>query len=335
MTDRSTRDSAFRAAAHSAVVCRPTGLATIRIDGDDAEAFLQGQLSSDVAALAPGKSQWSSYNSAKGRMLASLRLWRGGDGGYGLLLSADLASAMTKRLSMFVLRAKVRLTDRSSTHATIGIGGQSAASAIEATLGPSPGAGDVIDLADRHAALVGLADGRFVLVAEASGAASMAAALAKDATTADEATWRWLSITSGVPLVTAATSDRFVPQMLNWDALQGISFQKGCYPGQEIVARMRYLGRLKERLYGFHVAAPSEPQPGARIYSEAFGPTPCGTVVNAAPAPDGGYALLAVVQIGAIDAGSLALDTEDGPPLVRVALPYTVPEAAPTRSRLG
>ena len=97
MTDLSTRDSAFRAAARSAVVCRLTDLATIHIDGDDAEAFLQGQLSSDVAALAPGKSQWSSYNSAKGRMLASLRLWRERDGGYGLLLSADLASAMAKR----------------------------------------------------------------------------------------------------------------------------------------------------------------------------------------------------------------------------------------------
>ena len=136
-------------------------------------------------------------------------------------------------------------------------------------------------------------------------------------------------------MVTAATSDQFVPQMLNWDALQGISFQKGCYPGQEIVARMRYLGRLKERLYRFHVTAPSEPKPGERIYSEAFGPTPCGTVVNAAPAPDDGYALLAVVQIGAIDAGGLALGAKDGPPLARVELPYAVPEAAPTRSQLG
>ena len=335
MTDDSTRDSGFRAAVRSAVVCRPTGLATIHVDGDDAEAFLQGQLSSDVAALAPGKSQWSSYNSAKGRMLASLRLWRERDGGYGLLLSADLASAMAKRLSMFVLRAKVRLTDRSSTHAPIGVGGQAAAAAIKATLAILPGADEMIDLPDRHATLVGLGDGRFVLVADATGAASMAADLAEEAATADEAIWRWLSITAGVPLVTAATSDQFVPQMLNWDALQGISFQKGCYPGQEIVARMRYLGRLKERLYRFHVAARSEPQPGARIFSEAFGPTPCGTVVNAAPAPDDGYALLAVVQIGAIDAGSLVLDTKDGPPLARVELPYTVPEAAPTRSRLG
>src|SRR5206468_9448792 len=205
MTDHSTRDSAFRAAVQSAVVCRPTRLATIRIDGNDAEAFLQGQLSSDVAALAPGKSQWSSYNSAKGRMLASLRLWREPGGGFGALISADLASVMTKRLSMFVLRAKARITDQSSTHVTIGVGGPLAGAVIKARCAISPGADDVTGLGDHHATLVGLGDGRFVVVAETSAAAAVATDLAGNATPADEAIWHWLSVTAGVPLVTAAT----------------------------------------------------------------------------------------------------------------------------------
>jgi hypothetical protein len=122
--------------------------------------------------------------------------------------------------------------------------------------------------------------------------------------------------------------------MLNWDAVGGISFQKGCYPGQEIVARMRYLGRLKERLYGFHVAADSEPAPGTRLYGSAFGAAPCGTVINAAYAPDGGCALLAVVQIAAVEAGGLMLGGENGPQLTRVALPYGVPENESRRGRL-
>jgi folate-binding protein YgfZ len=138
-----------------------------------------------------------------------------------------------------------------------------------------------------------------------------------------------------VPLITATTTDQFVPQMLNWDALGGISFQKGCYPGQEIVARMRYLGRLKERLYEFHVAAESEPRPGMRLHGSAFGATPCGTVIDAARAPDGGCGLLAVVQIAAVEAGGLTLGAEDGPRLTPVALPYPVPQNESPRGRLA
>lgn len=334
MADPSTPDPAFRALDHSAIVCRATGLAAIRIEGEDAPSFLQGQVSSDVTALGAGKSQWSSYNSPKGRMLASLRLWREGDA-FGALMAADLAPVIAKRLSMFVLRAKVRIADQSSTHAAVGVGGPRAGKAIQAQLGASPDADGIVATADRQATLVGLGRGGFVVLAANAQAAAIADKLENDATPADEAIWRWLSIGAGVPLVTGATSDQFVPQMLNWDAIDGVSFQKGCYPGQEIVARMRYLGKLKERTYGFRVAAAQEPKPGERIYGSAFGATPCGTVVNAAPAPDGGHGLLAVVQISAADAGGLTLGAVDGPALVPVALPYVVAQTAPPRSRIG
>lgn len=333
MADPSTAHPAFRALDRSAVVCRATGLAAIRIDGEDAPSFLQGQLSSDVTALPAGKSQWSSYNSPKGRMLASLRLWREGDA-FGALMAADLAPAIAKRLSMFVLRAKVRIADQSSTHAAVGVGGPNAGEAIRAHLGAVPDANGVVATADRQATLVGLGGGGFVVLAAQAQAAAIADRLEKDATPADEAIWRWLSVTAGVPLVTAATSDQFVPQMLNWDAIDGVSFQKGCYPGQEIVARMRYLGKLKERTYGFRVAAAFEPKPGERIYGPAFGTIPCGMVVNAAPAPDGRHAVLAVVQIGAADAGGLTLGAVDGPALAPVPLPYAVTDSAPPRSRI-
>ena len=330
MTDPPTRDLGFRAAQRSAVVSDATGLAVLRIEGEDAAAFLQGQLSNDVAALAVDAAQWSSYNSPKGRMLANLRLWRDCEG-FGALISADLVAAIRKRLSMFVLRARVRVDDLSSTHAVLGVGGPDAATAVTKRFAISPIPDGVATSTQAPATIVGLDERRFVLVTDAARASALHTDLAEVATPVADDVWRWLAIDAGVPVVSAATSDQFVPQMLNWDALGGISFQKGCYPGQEIVARMRYLGRLKERLYGFRVAAPREPSPGARVYRAASGETPCGTVVNAAPSPDGGHALLAVVQVSAIEAGGLALDGTDGPPLVRVSLPYTLTDAAPAR----
>ncbi|HEY2818372.1 MAG TPA: folate-binding protein [Casimicrobiaceae bacterium] len=330
MIDPSTPELGFRAAEHSAVVSNATGLAVLRIEGDDAATFLQGQLSSDVAALAADMAQWSSYNSPKGRMLANLRLWRDSEG-FGALTSADLAAAIRKRLAMFVLRAKVRIDDLSSTHNVLGVGGPDAASAVAKRFAIPPIADGVVTCAETRATIVGLGKRRFALVTDAAGDAAVQTDLAEAATPVGGDVWRWLAIDAGVPLVTVPTSDQFIPQMLNWDALDGISFQKGCYPGQEIVARMRYLGRLKERLYGFRVTAPREPSVGARVYGAKFGEIPCGTVVNAAPSPDGGHALLAVVQVSAIEGSGLALDGIDGPALVRVPLPYTVADATPAR----
>jgi len=334
MTDLSTWDLAFRAAEQSAVVAGTTGLAALRFEGEDAATFLQSQLSSDVAALSAGMGQWSSYNSPKGRMLANLRVWRDAEG-FGALIGADLAGAIAKRLSMFVLRAKVRIADLSSTHRVLGLGGPKAAGAIAERFAVSPIPDGIAAGADGRATLVGLGERRFALVADTANAAPLLDDLAQVATPVGDDVWRWLSVEAGIPLLTVATSDQFVPQMLNWDALGGISFQKGCYPGQEIVARMRYLGRLKERLYGFKVSAPSEPRPGTRVYAATFGATACGTVVNAASSPDGRYALLAVVQMNAIDAGGLVLGAEDGPSLSPMALPYAVPAASPARTKLG
>ena len=337
MTEGIARQSAFRAAAESAFVAPLPALTAVRIDGDDARDFLQNQLSSDVYALSAGNSQWSSYNSPKGRMLASLRLWRapGGSDGFGALVASDMAASISKRLSMFVLRAKARISNQSMTHSVIGVGGPHAADVIAATFSVSPSPDSASAIVDGDAMVVGIGDGRLIIVSAAARAPALRSDIAKVAVPADESVWRWVSIQAGEPLITAATSDQFVPQMLNWDALGGVSFQKGCYPGQEIVARMRYLGRLKERLYGFHVATDREPLPGVRLYGSAFGTSPCGTVINAAPAPDGGYGLLAVVQIAAVENGALTLGAQDGPQVTGVALPYSVPENASPRGRLA
>ena len=131
-----------------------------------------------------------------------------------------------------------------------------------------------------------------------------------------------------MPVVTTPTQDQFVAQMANWDLLGGVNFKKGCYPGQEIVARTQYLGRLKERLFAFHANATSIPA-GARLYSTAFGDQACGTVVNAAPAPEGGCDLLAVVQLAAAESGDLHVNTLTGLALAGRALPYRFPTRTP------
>ena len=315
-----------------------TGLALLRVHGDDAVAFLHGQLSSDVRALSPGEGQYWSYNSPKGRMLANGVLWRAPAGAaepsITLLLARDLADAIRRRLAMFVLRAKARVEDLTEAAALIGIAGNGSAAAVEAAFGVAPQPVRALPL--RAGAIVfTLPDGRIVVASASADAPVLNAALARHVDASGQEAWRRVGIAAGVANITAATSDLFVPQMVNWDLVGGVSFRKGCYPGQEIVARMQYLGRLKERLFAFHTSA-FEVTPGMRVYSRTFDAgQACGTVVNAAPDASRGSVLLAVVQLTAVAAGDVALGAADGAPLSRRALPYDVPGVAAAAPSVG
>jgi hypothetical protein len=323
----------WAAATAGAVVADASSLGTLAVAGADAAAFLHGQLSSDVKRLARGGGVWTSYNSPKGRMLATLFLYRPDDGPddrFEALLAADLVEPVRKRLAMFVLRSKVVLTDETGAWLRLGVGGPDAAAALGAAFGSAPAAGHVATRGGTR--IVSLPDGRFVALAPTAAAAGAFEALARVAVPAGAPVWAWLGVRSGVPMVTAATQDRFVAQTANWDAIGGLDFNKGCYPGQEIVARTQYLGRLKERLFAYRTAA-AAPAPGARLFGAPYGEQSCGTVVNAAPDPDGGARFLAVVQIDAA-AGPLALDAPDGPPAVAEPLPYAIPAPGEARGRV-
>lgn len=323
--DFGDRRAEFEAAANGAIVAPAADLALLAIEGADAEAFLQGQLSNDVKALAPGAGQWTSYNSPKGRMLATLFLFRAGPEAFGAILAADLAAAIARRLSMFVLRSKVAVRDASPQWSLLGLGGPRAGEALRAAFGDAPGPGSTMESGGRR--VIGLPDGRFVVAVAAADACAAFDALAAHATPAGSAAWSWAGVASGVPMVTTATQDQFVPQTANWDAVGGLDFRKGCYPGQEIVARTQYLGRLKERLHRFGFDGPA-PVAGTRLFGEPFGDQACGTVVNAAPAPSGAQ-FLAVVQQAAADAGPLAIGSPEGPRATLLPLPYAVPVTAP------
>jgi hypothetical protein len=288
-------------------------------------------MTSDVMKLDPGTSQYGAWCSPKGRMLTNFLLRRSGEASYELLLPASLSEAIGKRLRMFVLRSRVSITDATNATIRLGIGGPGAGDAIGAALGVTPPLHDVASVGT--SAIVALPGPRYIVFVAPEAAVSCWDRLRAVCAAAGFGAWQWLTIRAGVPVITPPTSDAFVPQAANWDVLDGVSFQKGCYAGQEIVARTQYLGRLKERLVLAHLDV-APPPPGERVYSAGFGEQACGTIVNAAPAPEGGSDLLAVIQIAANENGDAHLASPDGARLHLLRLPYEVPAPAAPRRRL-
>jgi tRNA-modifying protein YgfZ len=311
-------------ARDAAVVCDLTPLAVMRVAGPDAPTFLQGQFTSDVAALEPGAAQYSAWCSPKGRMLANFLLLRTETTTFELLLPASMMAAVRKRLTMFVLRSKVTIDDASAESVRIGVGGPTAAAALHAMSIDAQAQFQCRPL--DGGLIVAVPGGRYIALVQPAFAESFWDRVSNAARPAGFPVWQWLTVRAGIPIVTPATTDRLVPQMANWDALDGVSFRKGCYTGQEIVARTQYLGRLKERSFLAHVDGPP-PGPGEKLYSPAFGEQSCGTVLNAAAAPGGGSDLVAALQIAATQSGDVRIGSPDGPELILLPLPYPLPDA--------
>ena len=319
------------AARDDAVVCDLAPLSLLAVSGPDAAAFLQGQFTSDVDSLAAGASQFSAWCSPKGRVLANFVLRRSAADAFELLLPDTLLGPVRERLQMFVLRAKVTLTDASQPVVRLGVGGPAAPARVTSQFGSAPAPHR--SLAIEGGTLIALPGGRFVFLLAAERAEAAWSRLPATRP-AGFPCWQWLAVRAGVPVITPPTQDQFIPQMLNLDALDGVSFRKGCYTGQEIVARTQYLGRLKERLALAHVGV--EPPPaGTRLFAAPFGDQACGTVVNAARAPGGGADLLAVAQIEAIASDALRLGAAAGAAASLLPLPYALPEAGERRGRIA
>lgn len=327
----SAPDHELEAARDTAVLCDLTPIGALRLAGADAETFLQGQFTNDVAATAPGDAQYSAWCSAKGRMLANFLLLRIDPATFEILLPGSMIAAVRKRLAMFVLRSKVTIDDASGETVRIGVGGPAAVSALRAAEvdAPAPFRWRALD----GGWIAGVAGGRYIAAAKPADAESLWNRLAQVARPAGFPVWQWLTLRAGVPVVTPATTERLVPQMANWDVLGGVSFRKGCYAGQEIVARTQYLGRLKERTALAHVDGPP-PEPGEKLFSREFGDQSCGTVLNAARSPDGGSDFLAALQLAAIQSGDIRIGTPEGSTIALLPLPYPLPDtsATPTSS---
>ncbi len=302
-------------AAHARTVMVPlTHLALIEASGDDAKTFLHSQFTSDINHLGGDQVQHSAWCSAKGRMQASFLAWRAGDA-YRLVLAADLEAASLKRLQMFVLRAKVHLSALTENYALIGLAGPQAAEALADAGLPCPVAPMTV-ASDGAAQVVALDASRFLIALPLAGIATPWQKLSLKARPAGTPVWRWLDVQAAFPLVTAATKEEFVPQMADFEKLGGVSFHKGCYPGQEIVARTQYLGKVKRHL--FRVRSDQALAAGAPLFSPDNPDQACGTIVSGAPSPVGGYEALAVVQSNY--SGNVRLGSREGPVIEAVAV---------------
>ena len=314
--------------ATGTLLCNLDQFGTLRVSGEEAQAFLQNLLSNDIREVSATRAQFSSFNTAKGRMLATLLIWRDGDD-YLLQLPATLTEAMRKKLSMYVLRAKVKITDASDEVVLLGLSGENTQQMLLKLCEQLPQSPLDVSRIEGAGSLIKYSDTRFQISTTPQQAITLLQTLGSQAKLAGSVYWDWLNIRAGLAIILPQTQEQFVPQMANIDLTGGINFKKGCYPGQEIVARMHYLGKLKRRMYLAHIECETAPQPGDELFSadmtETGQPQPSGMIANVAPAPDGGYDVLAVVQIASHDTHSVHLGSLQGAPLQFTPLPYPLP----------
>jgi len=306
--------SELEAARHQTILVPLTHLGLIEVSGDDARTFLHNQFTSDINHLGIDQVQHSAWCTAKGRMQASFVVWREA-GVFRMIVSGDLEAASLKRLQMFVLRSRVRLQALTESRLLLGLSGQHAGAALADAGLPCPAVPMTMVLGTQ-ASVIGLDTNRYIVAVEQQAGAALWQKLALKARPAGLPVWRWLDVQAGFPLVTAATKEEFVPQMADFEKLGGVSFHKGCYPGQEIVARTQYLGKVKRHLY--RVRSDQVLDAGADLHSPDNPDQACGKIVSGAPSPAGGYEALAVVQSNF--AGNLHLGSRDGPKIEAVAV---------------
>jgi tRNA-modifying protein YgfZ len=313
------------------VLCDLSQFGTLRVSGVDAEPFLQSLLSNDIREVSAKRAQFSSFNSAKGRMLATMLIWRDGED-YLLQLPHSLTEAIRKKLSMFVLRAKVKITDASNEVISLGLSGTSAQEVLREQFGELPQ--QLLSLTRIElGSVMKIDDTRMQITTTAQHAPSLWEILSHHAQPVGSGCWDWLNIRSGIPTILRQTQEQFVAQMVNFDLIGGVSFKKGCYPGQEIVARMQYLGKLKRRMYlarlGYQARLESSdiPQAGDELFSADMEGQASGMIVNASPAPSGGYDVLATVQINSRESQVVHWKSLGGEALQFMPLPYPLPDA--------
>ena len=281
-------------------------LGVIRARGEDAAKFLHGQLTQDFTLLGQDQARLAGFCSAKGRLLVSFVGFKRAPDDVLLLCARDVLPATLKRLGMFVLRAKVQLSDATAAFHIQGLVGTDPAAqpwsktdgadgSHTVSLPPSQGVGRALWVAEVETALPAwppLQPGR----------------------------WAWLEVMGGIAPITQPIVEAFVPQMLNYESVGGVNFKKGCYPGQEVVARSQYRGTLKRRAYV--VASATAVSVGQEVFHSSDAQQPCGLVAAAAVNPAGGWNAIVSLQTSATEGGTLHAGSADGAALSPLPLPY-------------
>jgi len=295
-------------------IARLSHLGVIRVEGDDAAKFVHGQLTQDFSLLDLNNARLAAFCSAKGRMQASFVAFKRSPTEILLVCSLDLLPATLKRLSMFVMRAKAKLTDATAEFALCGLAGSAA---------------DVNGLPDAPWSLARNGDAVAIRLYPALEVprtlwlAPVGTALPTGAEL-PMTTWLWSEVRSGIATLSQPVFEAFVPQMLNYESVGGVNFKKGCYPGQEVVARSQFRGTLKRRAYLVRCEKPL--LSGQEIFNSEDASQPTGLVVQGAAAPGGGWEAIVSLQLTSLESGSLHVESASGPLLTLITLPYPLLE---------
>lgn len=306
-----------------------TDLGLIALTGEDAAHFLHNQLTNDVDHLGFAEMRLAGYCSPKGRLLATFRMWRTNDS-IMLQLPREIQAGVQKRLQMFVLRSKAKLADITPDFAMLGLVGPAAAEALHEWYPILPAA-PYAKVESEAGTLIREADvsgvPRYQWIARQESAQRVWPILASALQPVAAPVWRLGDIQAGIPQIKQATQEQFVPQMVNYDLIGGVNFQKGCYPGQEIVARSQYLGKLKRRMCLASITT-RDAAAGMEIFSEHDPEQACGMIVNAEHRSSDSMDCLVEIKVALIEAGTVHLQSVGGPELRFQVLPYAMPDAA-------
>lgn len=297
----------------------------IRVEGEDAEQFLQGQMTNDMRQVTEDHSNLAGWCNAKGRMIASFRCFRQGES-YYLQTPAEAIPAILPRLSMYVLRSKVVISNASDDWVRIGLTGNCAEALLQPFFEELPEQANSVQQQDGMI-LIRLPGSmpRFEVIGPTPQLKEIWQTAEGQAQPAGNELWSLYEIRAGIPTLYPQTRESFVPQMANMQLIDGVSFTKGCYTGQEVVARMQYLGKLKRRMYLAHVDSDTPPQPGDDLFAEgSTSGQGAGKIVDAQSSGDG-YELLAIIEIASAEENQVKLG-ESGPRLEILNLPYSYSE---------
>ena len=304
------------------VLCDLSHYALVTVSGQDAKDFLHRQLINDIKT--ENTSKLNGYCNTKGRLIADFRVFKHKKT-FFLRLSADLVDLLIKRLNTYKLRSQVEITPVSNHYLGIGVFGKGVAQKLADTIELVPDTiNQALDTNNSHIIRIPALTTGYEIYGNKEAIQAIWDRLNVNIAPVGYASWALLETLAALPHLTQATSEQFVPQMLNYQAIDGLSFDKGCYPGQEIVARMHYLGKLKKRLYLAKVSSSDTPIIGQDLYSKQQKTViKAGTVVQVASHPDGYDVILAVIQNSEITC-SIRLGDSKGPKITIMDLPYTL-----------
>lgn len=307
------------------VICDLSHYGILAIGGDDAKSFLQTQFVNDINQLDEHHSHLNGYCNPKGRLIANFRVFWRGDTVY-LRFPIELLETVANKLNMYKMRSKVTIEDHSDSMVRIGYSGAGADKALKEILGSVPEKpDDVINIDNLTVIRIPGITPSYELYSDTGEIRDIWTRLDVHSAPVGVSAWQLIEILTGMPHITGASTEQYVPQMINYQAIGGLSFTKGCYPGQEIVARMHYLGKLKKRTYLARVKSDERPEVQQELFSsKSSAGSSAGHVLNAALHPDGYYAVLAVIQISDAESEEIHLGSIKGPALELQELPYPV-----------